>query len=81
MMPARNSFVIERLAATPKITKPIEGGMIGPMMPAAATRPAARVLSWPACTIIGTNSVASAAASAIADPDSAASTHAATTVT
>ena len=33
-MPARNSFEIETLAATPKMTKPIDGGMIGAMIPA-----------------------------------------------
>ena len=53
------------------------GGMIGPMMPAAATRPPERALSWPALTIIGTSSAPSAAASATAEPDSAASRQAA----
>jgi hypothetical protein len=38
-MPARKSFEIERPAATPKMMKPIDGGMIGPMMPPAAMRP------------------------------------------
>src|SRR5262249_19193007 len=51
-IPARNSFVIDTLAATPKITKPIDGGMIGAMMPPAAIRPAERALSWPAADII-----------------------------
>ncbi|MGY4481937.1 hypothetical protein ACVWWR_001128 [Bradyrhizobium sp. LM3.2] len=40
-MPARNSLEIDTLAATPKITKPMLGGMTGPMTPPAATRPAA----------------------------------------
>ena len=43
-MPARNSLVIDTLAATPKITKPIDGGMIGAMMPPAASNPAERAL-------------------------------------
>ena len=80
-MPAKNSFVIETLAATPKTTKPMLGGMIGAMIPAEAIRPAERALSWPAATIIGSSKVASAAASATADPDSAASRHAAAIVT
>ena len=80
-MPARNSLVIETLAATPKITKPIDGGMTGAMMPAAAIRPPDRALSWPALTIIGSSSAVSAAASATAEPDSAASSTAATMAT
>ena len=40
-MPARNSFEIETPAATPKMTKPMLGGITGAMMPPAATRPAA----------------------------------------
>ena len=71
-MPAMNSLLIDTLAATPKITKPIDGGMIGAMMPAEAIRPPARALSWPARTIIGSSSAASAAVSATAEPDSAA---------
>ena len=69
-MPARNSFEIETPAATPKMTKPMLGGITGPMMPPAATSPAAYIFLWPAATIIGTSSAASAAASAAADPDS-----------
>src|SRR5678816_4700180 len=38
-MPARNSLVIETPLTTPKITKPMLGGMTGPMMPAAAINP------------------------------------------
>src|SRR2546428_545381 len=76
-MPARNSLVIDTLAATPKITKPIDGGMIGAMMPPAASKPADRALSRPALTIIGSNSAVSAAASATAEPDRDASRHAA----
>src|SRR4051794_11468826 len=53
-MPARNSFEIETPAATPKITKPMLGGITGAMMPPAATRPAAYDFLWPAATIIGT---------------------------
>src|SRR3954452_10299356 len=68
-MPARNSFEIETPAATPKITKPMLGGITGAMMPPAATSPAAWDFLWPAATIIGTSSDASAAASAAAEPD------------
>ena len=80
-MPARKSLLIDRLAATPKITKPIEGGMIGPITPAAAIRPPERALSWPAATIIGISRAESAAASATAEPESAESTQAATMAT
>ncbi len=80
-IPAKNSFEIETFAATPKTTKPMLGGMIGAMMPAEAISPAERDLSWPAATIIGSSSVVSAAASATAEPDSAASRQAATMVT
>jgi hypothetical protein len=76
-MPARNSFEIETLAATPKTTKPMLGGRIGAMIPAEAMRPAERALSWPAATIIGSSRVVSAAASATAEPDIAASRQAA----
>jgi len=40
-MPARKSLVIETPAATPKMTKPMLGGITGAIMPPAATRPAA----------------------------------------
>ena len=80
-MPARNSLEIETLPATPKITKPIEGGITGPMMPVAAIRPPERALSWPAATIIGSSSAVSAAASATAEPESADSRQAATMAT
>ena len=70
-MPARNNFVIDKFAATPKITKAMLGGMIGPMIPVAATNPADRLLLCPAATIIGTSNADSAAASATADPDRA----------
>src|SRR5262245_5809056 len=80
-MPARNNLLIDTLAATPKITKPIDGGMIGAMMPADAMSPPARALSWPARTIIGSSSAASAAVSATAEPDSAAIRQAARIVT
>ena len=71
-MPARNSFEMDSPAATPKMMKPIDGGMMGPMMPPAAIRPADFAGSWPARTIIGNRSAESAAASATAEPDSAA---------
>ena len=80
-MPAKNSLVIDKPLTTPKRMKLIEGGMTGPMMPPPATRPAAYFLSWPAATIIGTRSVARAAASAAAEPDSEARTHEARMVT
>ena len=41
-MPAMNSLEIETLAATPKTTKPMLGGMIGAMMLAADSSPAER---------------------------------------
>ena len=44
-MPARNNFEIDTLAATPKITNPIDGGMTGAMMLAADSKPADRALS------------------------------------
>ena len=70
-MPARNSFEIETPPATPNITKPMLGGMTG-RDDAAGGDEARRdiALSWPAATIIGTSSAASAAASATAEPDS-----------
>jgi hypothetical protein len=80
-MPAMNSLPIDTLAATPKITKPIDGGMTGAMMPADAMSPPARAGSWPARRIIGSSSAASAAVSATADPDSAAISTAARMVT
>ena len=63
--------MIDTPPTTPKMTKPIEGGMTGPITPEAAISPPARALSWPAATIIGTSSAESAAASATAEPDSA----------
>ena len=80
-MPARNSLEIDTLAATPKITKPMLGGITGAMMPAEAIRPAERALSWPAATIMGSSSAVSAAASATAEPDSDAMMTAAMMVT
>ena len=80
-IPARNSLEIDTLAATPKITKPMEGGMIGPMTPQAAISPPLRALSWPALTIMGSSRAVSAAASATAEPDSADSRQAAMMVT
>ena len=76
-MPARNSFVIETPPTTPKITKPMLGGMTGPMMPAAAMRPPDLALLCPALVIIGMRRAESAAASATAEPDSADRMHAA----
>ncbi len=47
-IPAKNSFVIEIPPATPKTTKPIDGGMMGAIMPPEAIRPADRGTSYPA---------------------------------
>ena len=71
-MPAMKSFEIDTFAATPKITKPMLGGIMGAMMLAEASRPAERALSWPAATIMGSSRADKAAASATAEPDSAA---------
>ena len=76
-----NSLEMDTLAATPKITNPILGGMTGAMMPADAIRPAERPLSWPAATIMGSSKAVKAAASATAEPDSEAMITAATIVT
>jgi len=65
------------LAATPNTTKPMEGGMMGPITPQAAMSPPERALSCPAFTIMGNKSAVSAAASATAEPDKADSRHAA----
>ena len=72
-MPARNSLEIDTLAATPKMTKPIDGGMhrrddAGGGDQAGRARPC----RGRRATIIGSSSAASAAASATAEPDSAA---------
>ena len=80
-MPAMKSLEIETLAATPKITKPMLGGMMGAMMLADASRPAERPLSWPAATIMGSSKAVKAAASATAEPDNAAIITAATMAT
>ena len=80
-MPAKNNLLIDTLAATPKITKPIEGGIMGPITPHAAINPTLRALSWPALTIMGNNNAVNAAASATAEPDSADKRQAATMVT
>lgn len=80
-MPAMNSREMETLAATPKTMKPMEGGITGAMIPDAAISPAERSGLCPAATIIGRSSAASIAASATADPDSAAISTAATMVT
>ena len=80
-MPARNSLEIETFAATPKMTKPIDGGITGPMMPQAAISPPDRPLLCPALTIIGSSKAVSAAASATAEPDSADNRQAAMMVT
>src|SRR5215204_2433 len=69
--PARNSLVIETPPMTPNTTKPMLGGMMGPITPAAAISPPARALSCPAWTIMGTSNAESAAASATAEPDRA----------
>ena len=62
---------IDSPLATPNTTKPMLGGMTGPMMPDAAISPPEVALSWPALTIIGTSRAERAAASATAEPDSA----------
>ena len=80
-MPAIKSLEMETLAATPKITNPMLGGMMGAMMPADAIRPADRALSWPAATIMGSSKAVNAAASATAEPESDAMITAATMVT
>ena len=80
-MPARNSLEIDRPLATPNTTKPMLGGMTGPMMPDAAIRPPELALLWPALTIIGTSRAESAAASATAEPDRAERMQAATIAT
>ena len=70
-IPAMNSFEIDRLAVTPSRMNAMDGGMIGPITEAEATSPTDLPLSCPACTIIGTSSAPSAAASAAAEPESA----------
>lgn len=72
---------IETLAATPKMMKAMLGGITGAMIPDAAIRPAERAGLWPAATIMGSSSAANIAASATADPDSAAIMTAAKIVT
>jgi hypothetical protein len=79
--PARKSWEIETLAATPKTIKPIDGGITGAMMPPAAMRPAARGISYPAFRIMGIRIAARAAVSAAAEPDNAARISAATIAT
>ena len=44
-MPARKSLVMDTCAATPKTTKPMDGGMMGAMMPPAAISPEERPTS------------------------------------
>ena len=80
-MPAMNNLEIDTFPATPKITKPMLGGMTGAMMPAEAIKPAERARSCPAATIMGKSKEASAAASATAEPDKAAMMTAAMMVT
>ena len=80
-MPAKKSLVTEIFAVTPKITNPIEGGMMGPITPQAAMRPPLVDLLCPAFTIIGSKSAVSAAASATAEPDNADKIQAAMMVT
>ena len=80
-IPARNSWELDPLAATPKMIRPMEGGRTGAMMPVAAIRPPERARSCPAFTIMGSSSAVSAAASATAEPDNAASRQPAMMVT
>jgi hypothetical protein len=69
-MPARKSLVIETPAATPKTTKPIEGGMTGAMMPPTRSgRRAVDIGSRPAHHR-QQDRAASAAVSATAEPES-----------
>ena len=63
---------MDTLAATPKITNAMLGGMTGAMMLAEASKPAERALSCPAAVIMGSSKAARAAASATAEPDKAA---------
>jgi hypothetical protein len=44
-IPAMNSLVMETPAATPKMMKPMLGGITGARMPAAAMRPQERFTS------------------------------------
>src|SRR5215207_5578831 len=44
MRPARNSLVIETPPMTPNTTKPMLGGMMGPITPEAAIKPPARLV-------------------------------------
>ena len=75
-MPARNSLEIETLAATPKITKPMRrrDHRARSCRRRRSGRPSAPCRGRRA-TIIGSSSAVSAAASATAEPDSAASRH------
>ncbi len=68
-IPARNSLVIETPPTTPNSTKPMLGGMIGPMIEAEAISPPDRAALWPDFSIIGSSRALSAAASARAEPD------------
>lgn len=52
-MPARNSLLMDTLAATQKSRNRSTGGMTGAMMPAEAISPAERALSCPATTLVG----------------------------
>ncbi|MNT83499.1 hypothetical protein D3C72_2233780 [compost metagenome] len=80
-MAAMNSLEMDTLAATPKMTRPMLGGMTGPITPVAAISPPAVCFLWPALTIMGSSSAVSAAASATAEPDRADNRHPAMMVT
>ncbi|MNL41884.1 hypothetical protein D3C87_1643130 [compost metagenome] len=70
-MAAMNSLAMDTLAATPKMTRPMLGGITGPITPVAAIRPPAVDFLWPALTIMGSSNAVRAAASATAEPDKA----------
>ena len=63
--------MIDTPPTTPNITKPMLGGITGPITPDAAMSPPESDLLWPALTIMGTSRAERAAASATAEPDKA----------
>ena len=73
-MPVKKSLVIDSCDTTPNSTSGIAGGRIGAMQPAPAMRPAERGTLYFASRISGITTAASAAVSAAAEPEIAAST-------
>src|SRR5665647_2579528 len=69
MAPPRNSRPMETWAMLPIITKGIDGGMIGPIVEAAAVTAAAKGAGNPDFTMAGIRIEPVAAASATAEPD------------